>query len=207
MIIALEGIGKQYNSDWIFQNISCRFESNQGYAITGRNGSGKSTLLRILLGNLHPTKGKITWDHEGQRIPENLVFRQMAMVAPYMELIEEFTLKEMLNFHFSFKSLMPGVTKKELISLLDLPQWQHKRISEYSSGMKQRVKLVCALFSDTPVLILDEPVNNLDNAGIDWYLDLIGRVTANRLVIVGSNHRDTEGAFCTHTLDIESYKS
>jgi ABC-type multidrug transport system ATPase subunit len=207
MIITLDGIGKQFNSDWIFRNLSFRFEPNQGTAITGRNGSGKSTLLRILLGNLHPTKGNITWELEGKKIPENIVFREMAMVAPYLELIEEFTLKEMLNFHFSFKSLMPGITKKELISILNFPQWQYKRISQYSSGMKQRVKLICALYSDTPVLILDEPTNNLDHAGIDWYLKLMEKVAPNRLVIVGSNHQDVEGAFCSTTLNIESYKS
>ncbi|MCK9218995.1 MAG: ATP-binding cassette domain-containing protein [Bacteroidales bacterium] len=205
MRIELQHIGKKFNSEWIFRNIFFLFEEQRISAILGRNGSGKSTLLQIVAGNLHPTEGRIVYTYRGKDITNDNIFKYLAMVAPYQELIEEFTIREMLSFHFSFKSYLSGYSHEKAIDLLGFSSIKHKSIHQLSSGMKQRVKLVLALLSDVPLLLLDEPTMNLDKGGIDWYLDLIQQLGKRRTIIICSNMHQTESAFADTNLQIENY--
>ena len=206
MTITLTGIGKKFSTEWIFRDLSTRFDPGKGYAILGRNGSGKSTLLQVLAGNIHPTSGKISYIQKGKEIPDPEIFRHLSLVAPYQELIEEFTLREMLKFHFSFKPIVDGFTVPRITDLLAFPQSRTKQILKYSSGMKQRVKLVCAILSKTPLLFLDEPTTNLDSNGIAWYLNLINDHRKNRTIIVCSNMQQVETGFCEESIQIEDNK-
>ncbi|MFH1160008.1 MAG: ABC transporter ATP-binding protein [bacterium] len=206
MTITLTGIGKKFNTEWIFRGITTTFESGEAVAILGRNGSGKSTFLQVVAGNIHPTAGRITYSLNGTTVSDTDIFRHLSLVAPYEELIEEFTLDEMLRFHFSFKSLLKEYSIPGIIDLLAFSQWKSKPIRKYSSGMKQRVKLACAILSDTSLLFLDEPTTNLDKAGIDWYLELIHRHHKDRTLIVCSNLQEAESGFCGRRIQIEDYK-
>ncbi len=206
MKIQLEQIGKKFSSEWIFRNVAFSFEENSASAILGRNGSGKSTLLQVIAGNIHPTAGKVTYSIGGTNINGENVFRHLTMVAPYLELIEDFTLEEMLRFHFSFKPYLQGYDISSVTGLLDFPAMKYKQIRKFSSGMKQRMKLVLAVLSDVPLILLDEPTMNLDKAGIDWYLELMRKFAGNRTIIVCSNLHQTESAFATKSLQIEDYK-
>ncbi|MCX6281749.1 MAG: ABC transporter ATP-binding protein [Bacteroidetes bacterium] len=207
MNIYLDGIGKKFNTEWIFRNVSLELLSGGTCAILGRNGSGKSTLLQIIAGSIHPTSGTIRYELNGRDIPDNLIFRELAMVAPYLEMIEDFTLEEMLDFHFSFKSYLPGINANKLKDILDLKIRKSKTIRQYSSGMKQRVKLALAFFSDVPLLLLDEPVMNLDKAGMEWYLQLVKEYSGKRTLIICSNQHAQESAFAVKSLQIEDFKS
>ena len=206
MTITLNGIGKKFNSEWIFKSLTTRFESGEKTVITGRNGSGKSTLLQVIAGNIHHTTGTIEYNLNGKSVPDTEIFRYLSLVAPYQELVEDFTLREMLEFHFSFKPLVDGFTISKIIDLLSFSQARTKPILKYSSGMKQRVKLVCALLSDTPLLFLDEPTTNLDKAGIEFYGQLIDDYARDRTIIVCSNMQLVESGFCEREIRIEDYK-
>jgi ABC-type multidrug transport system ATPase subunit len=206
MKIQLEQIGKKFNTEYIFRNVSFTFEENSVSAILGRNGSGKSTLLQVIAGNLHPTAGKITYTKNSLEINGDEIFRHLTMVAPYLEIIEDFTLKEMLEFHFSFKQYLPGYNIASVTDLLEFPSMKHKQIRQFSSGMKQRVKLILAILSDVPLILLDEPTMNLDKAGIDWYLQLVEKFAGNRTIVICSNLHQTESAFASRSLQIEEYK-
>jgi len=206
MDIRLEKIGKKFSTEWIFRNIDFVFPDNSTTAILGRNGSGKSTLLQIICGSLFPTSGKISYHHSGRAIGDHEIFRHITLVAPYQELIEEFTLKEVLEFHFHFKTMLPVYSISKASSLLGFEKIMHKHIRQFSSGMKQRVKLILALLSDVPLLLLDEPTMNLDAAGIDWYLNLINDLGKNRTLVICSNLHRTESGFAQNKLMIEDYK-
>jgi ABC-type multidrug transport system ATPase subunit len=206
MTITLNGIGKKFNTEWIFRNLTDRFEAGERVVITGRNGSGKSTLLQVIAGNIHHSEGSISYTLDGKEIPDTDIFRHLSLVAPYQELIEEFTLREMLEFHFSFKPLVNGITIPFIIDLLAFSQVKSKPVLKYSSGMKQRVKLVCALMTDTPLLFLDEPTTNLDKAGIDFYLQLVEEHARNRTILVCSNMQLVESGFCNREIRVEEYK-
>ena len=206
MTITLENIGRRFNRDWIFRGIDYTFNAGESYAILGPNGSGKSTLIQVLNGSLTPSAGSINFI-EGDNKPVDIeqVFQHLSLAAPYLELIEEFTLTEMIDFHFKFKAYLPGMDNEAVINLLDLPASKHKMIRYFSSGMKQRLKLALAFTADTSMLILDEPTSNLDVQGVDWYLSLIQQYAQNRLTIIGSNQQH-EYSFCAHQLNITDYK-
>jgi ABC-type multidrug transport system ATPase subunit len=205
MKIILQNIGRRFNRDWIFRNIDYTFTGGETYAILGPNGSGKSTLLQVLNGSLAPSTGSINYLLDDKPVEAEAVFNQLTLAAPYLELIEEFTLDEMVDFHFKFKPYRQGMDKEAVISLLALEGGKNKLIKYFSSGMKQRLKLALAFCSDTPMLMLDEPTSNLDKQGVDWYLSLVQKFAADRLTIVCSN-QEHEYSFCRHQLNISDYK-
>lgn len=204
MQIILENLGRRFNKEWIFKEINYVFSQGQQYAILGPNGSGKSTLLSVLLGNLTPSEGKITYKGQEEILPEN-IFNHISLAAPYLDLIEEFTLQETIAFHFKFKRYQHGFDAAAVLDLLALSKAEDKPLKYFSSGMKQRTKLALAFCADTPILVLDEPTSNLDTQGTDWYLNLVEKFAKDRLVLVGSNQA-YEYQFCPHQLNILSYK-
>ncbi|QNL51338.1 ABC transporter ATP-binding protein [Olivibacter sp. SDN3] len=205
MEIILENIGRRFNQDWIFQGINYRFVQGESYAILGPNGSGKSTLLQVILSSLSPSKGKISYINGEDEIDVEQLFPHMALATPYLELIEEFTLRETIDFHFAFKKLWKGMTTDKLVELLGLHQALDREIRYFSSGMKQRTKLALACCADTPLLFLDEPTANLDEKGVAWYQELIRVYGLSRLLVVCSN-QPHEYAFCKYRLLVEDYK-
>ncbi|NNU34380.1 ABC transporter ATP-binding protein [Mucilaginibacter sp. S1162] len=205
MQITLNDIGRRFNRDWIFRGIDYTFNIGESYAILGNNGSGKSTLLAVLNGSLGPSKGTINYSVEGKDLDVEQLFQYLSLAAPYLELIEEFSLEEMIDFHFKFKTYKAGIDKAAIIELLSLPGSSNKLIRYFSSGMKQRLKLALAFCADTPILMLDEPTSNLDARGVEWYLNLVQQFAKDRLTIVCSN-QEHEYSFCQHRLSITDYK-
>ncbi len=203
--IILEAAGRRFNRDWIFKNISYTFTNNGAYAILGANGSGKSTLLAVVSGSLSASAGKVFYFDDDKSIDESLFYEKISLAAPYLELIEEFTLLEMINFHFRFKKRVNNIADEELLVLLQLEKHRNKEIKYFSSGMKQRVKLGLAFLSDTPVLLLDEPTANLDESSIKWYHNMVENYAKNRLTLVCSN-QPHEYQFCTNFINLADYK-
>lgn len=203
MNISLSNIGKRFNREWIFRNLSYNFLAPKKYAITGSNGSGKSTLLQVIAGSASSNEGNIQYSIFNTPCSNEEHYRHISIAAPYLELIEEMTANELLDFHTAFKSL--SVSKTEALQIVGLDKAANKQIRYYSSGMKQRLKLAQAFFSNTPVLLLDEPTTNLDAEGIALYQNLIQNHSKEKLVIISSN--DTiEYEFCDEVIRIADYK-
>lgn len=133
------------------------------------------------------------------------IYKYVSLCAPYLELVEEMTLEEFLGFHQSFKPFLPGITTAAIIHAIGLEKAVHKQIRFYSSGMRQRVKLAQCIFSDTAIVLLDEPCTNLDAAGISLYHSLMDEYCKHRLVLVSSND-EVEYKFCGHLLNMGDYK-
>jgi ABC-type multidrug transport system ATPase subunit len=205
MKVSLTDAGKRFNRDWIFRHLSYTFEEGNSYAITGPNGSGKSTLLQVISGSMMNNEGVIQWSDKNAVIATEEIFQHVSLCAPYLDVVEEMTLKEFLEFHEAFKPYLPGITIESIADMVGLNKATNKQIRYYSSGMKQRVKLAQAIFSNTSLLLLDEPCTNLDAAGIELYHDLIEKYCRDRLVIVSSND-EVEYRFCNKQISISDYK-
>ena len=201
MNISLDNAGKRFNREWIFRHIDYRFIQGKSYAITGPNGSGKSTLIQLICGVSIMSEGSIVFDH----LKPEEVYKNISISAPYLQLVEEMTLYEFLHFHSGLKNWLPSVTVKSLISYIGLEESAHKQIRYFSSGMKQRVNLAQAIFSDVPIVLLDEPTTNLDDEGILLYRKLTTEFGNNRLFIVSSNDKQ-DYEFCDEVLDMKNYK-
>ena len=212
MKIDLSQAGKRFNREWIFRNATIEFQQHISYAITGPNGSGKSTILQCIAGMMQLSEGTIQYangnpakDGASGQLANEHAYKHVSFCAPYLELIEEMTLIEFLNFHSGFKDFLPGIDVEKIIDLLELKEAAGKQIRYYSSGMKQRVKLAQAIFSDTVILLLDEPCSNLDVQGIELYHSLINDYCKERLVIVSSND-EVEYNFTNERINILDYK-
>lgn len=205
MKIHLESLGKRYQRHWVFRGITHEFAKGSRTAILGQNGSGKSTLVRIIAGMQPPSTGKVAWFDKETATEQQDIFRQVAFCAPGMELPEELTLEEALQFHFSFKRPLQGITIGAIIETIGLKAAAKKPLADYSSGMKQRVKLAQAIFSEAQLLLLDEPCTNLDEAGVGQYLEWIDRYAQGRTIIVASND-PREYRFCEEELLMRDFQ-
>jgi ABC-type multidrug transport system ATPase subunit len=184
MRIELDKVSKKFGSQWIFRNISAAFDSGKPYAIVGPNGSGKSTLLKIISGIVTPNEGIVSYSTADKAISTDEVYSLLSYSAPYLDLPEELTISEIIDFHQSMKQFK-GIIASELLNVLDIPA--DKQIRDCSSGMKQRVKFALAYYTDSKLLLLDEPTANMDHHWRDWTLDLIKSRTIERVTIICSN--------------------
>lgn len=203
--ISLTNAGKRFNRDWIFRGLHYTFTSGNAYAVTGPNGSGKSTLLQCIAAAVQSNEGAIEYRLNNTVISHDDVYKYVAIVAPYLEVIEEMTVAEFLTFHASFKPLLATVSIQQIIEEIGLGAAAGKQIRFYSSGMKQRVKMAQAIFSAVPVLLLDEPCTNLDATGYELYHTLIKKYCSDKLIIVSSNDKN-EYDFCKEVISITDYK-
>lgn len=206
MTITLNKSGKKYHREWIFRNLDIQLESRSKWVILGPNGSGKSTLLQIISGAIGLTEGEVIYQLNNQLISSENVFKSVSFCAPYLELIEEFTLQEIIDFHFNFKKVKNGLSKTEVLELSGLQSKKNSVFKYFSSGMKQRIKLTLAILSDTEILLLDEPCSNLDSNAVDWFQKLVSQFAMDRMIIVASNNQENEFSFCDRRISMENLK-
>lgn len=203
--ISIEGLSKRFNSEWIFRNFSYEFKSGSVYAVTGPNGSGKSTLLSVLWGQVPQTSGTLTYKVDGFPISPDEIFKHVAIAAPYMDLIEDLTLMECLDFHFKLKKVRNNLTHHEILDKLYLAENRDKFIRNFSSGMKQRLKLGLAMFTEAPVVYLDEPGSHLDAFAFNWYRSQLAALPHETIVFIGSNEQ-AEYETASQIIDLRSLK-
>jgi len=199
MKIVTENLGKRFNREWVFRNLNYEFNSGNCYAITGPNGSGKSTLMQVLWGQMQPSTGSVNYSLPDQ----SEIFKSVAIATPYMDLIEEFTLEEMIQFHFKFKKCRLPI--EEILQRTELESSRLKPISTFSSGMRQRLKLALAFYSECELLFLDEPCTNLDKKSIEWYHSQLSQVSSQVTAFVASN-QEIEYPSSSVKIDILAYK-
>ncbi len=204
-MITLNNAGKKFSREWIFRGLSYEFKTGNPVAITGPNGSGKSTLVKAIAGTIPLNEGSVRYRKDGQPVPEEGWYQLTGISAPYLELIEEFTLSESIDFHIRFRPFTEGMTPPEFISRLGLEKHTNKYIRDFSSGMKQKLKLGFAFFTRNEVLILDEPTANIDQKGCEWYMEEVEKLIPERVVIISSNE-PREYAFCTELLSVMDFK-
>ncbi|MBS1508215.1 MAG: ATP-binding cassette domain-containing protein [Bacteroidetes bacterium] len=199
MKIVADKLGKRFNREWVFRNFSYEFDSGNFYAITGPNGSGKSTLMQVLWGQMQPSAGTLAYSS----VEPSEIYTTISIAAPYLDLIEEFTLQEMVEFHFKFKK--PRLPLGRLFEISGLQPAMHKQVSTFSSGMRQRLKLLLAFYAEAEALFLDEPTTNLDQNSIGWYKEHLALIPKETIVLIASN-QEHEYPASAHKVDILHYK-
>jgi ABC-type multidrug transport system ATPase subunit len=198
--LVIQGFGKKFNRNWIFRDVHLELNRGEYLAISGGNGSGKSTFIQCVLGTTGPTTGTSDLYVAGKILEEDRYSNQFSIAAPYAGLFEDFTLRESIQFHTKFKRLEGGMDPEKFAEVIGLSQHIDKPILQYSSGMKQRVKLGLALYSEVSVILLDEPCSHLDERGIVWYKEQISVRKEGKIVLVASNNMETETFFCKRVL-------
>lgn len=205
MQISAQNLGKKFSNEWIFRNLNYEFQSGESYTFVGANGSGKSTLLQVLSGFIPHSEGEIHYQIGEKNLEIDNYYKHLVIAAPYLELIEDFTLAEIIDFHVQFKPFKNNLSVSDFTDFIELPQAKNKAVKFFSSGMKQRVKLGLAFWSDSEILMLDEPTSNLDVKATEWYLKNVQEHSKDRLLMICSN-QPNEYEFCKNILNIQDYK-
>jgi ABC-type multidrug transport system ATPase subunit len=204
MDVLVDRLGKRFNRKWIFRNLSTRILSGQKLAVAGPNGSGKSTLLKILAGALPQSEGTCSFFLHDRTLKEDEVPRQITFTGPYMELIDELTLREHMRFHTRFRKLRTTTDYHHIPEILGKNFNWEMPVRTMSSGMMQRLKLYIALCTEARVVFLDEPTTNLDEEGKAWFESTLADHCVGSTVIIASNdpfdHRS-----CTERIFLPDY--
>ena len=206
-ILKVNNIGKKFRKEWIFRNVSLEVSTGHCMAVLGTNGSGKSTFLKIVCGFMTSSEGHVQLENENGEVPPEHHYRLLSFAAPYLDLVHCMTLEENISYYAVHKPLKDQVSTKEVIRMMQLEAHSGKPFRSFSSGMKQRVKLGLAIFADTPVLLLDEPLSNMDADGFAWYQKILEEHKSERIVMICSNNVQAETELCTETLKITDFKS
>jgi ABC-type multidrug transport system ATPase subunit len=206
MEIIAQEVGKKFGNEWVIKNFNHHFTSDNPCVILGGNGSGKSTLLKIIAGFMQAGKGHISYKNNNVSINKEHVYEYISYAAPYLELVEEFTCIESIEFQQKFKPFINAIPAIEVLAISGLEYASHKTLKVFSSGMKQRLKLSLAILANSPVLLLDEPCSNLDSNAIDWYQNMLTQYAKDKLVIICSNHLQYEYQICKEQINTASFK-
>jgi ABC-type multidrug transport system ATPase subunit len=127
--ISVENIGKKFVREWIFRNASFDLLAGEKYTFVGPNGSGKSTLMQLLTGMFPVSEGVIKYtDASGKDIETDHWYKHIVIAAPYMELVEEFTLREQVRFHSKFKPLKKNISLPEFEDFIQLTHASDKLV-------------------------------------------------------------------------------
>ncbi len=185
-------IGKKFGKNWVFRNLNFEVKADCMTAIVGKNGAGKSTLLQIISGYLTPSEGSVQIDNTSLEEAEIGI----TLIGPYTETVEEFTLREFLDFHQKFKQATISVD--EMAQRASLPL--DKQILDFSTGMKQRTKLITAFYFENDLILMDEPTSNLDEEGFQWWKNSLEFIE-NKLVVIASNDQK-EIETCSNRLSL-----
>ncbi len=207
MRISLLSVSKHFGREVVFRDLSHVFEAGSRTAILGPNGSGKSTLLQLIAGASIPTAGGVVHDLNGTAIDQEEVYRHVSIAAPYLNLYEDLSLCETIENHARFKPLRASITSTDVARLAYLDAAWDKPVRNFSSGMKQRLKLALAILSDTPLLLLDEPASNLDAQAVEWFQQMLKKHMEGRTLLVASNRQAAETLLCGSTIDIQMHRS
>jgi ABC-type multidrug transport system ATPase subunit len=206
MKIIATDVEKKFRKEWIFKKLHGTYFSGKSYALVGPNGTGKSTLLKILAQFSLPTHGKVEFfQTDGTIIPTDKAHQYIAFAAPYVDVIEEYTLNELIVFLQNLGFISADLDLLNFEKYMELSPGKTKLIKNYSSGMRQKIKLACALLSTRPILCLDEPTSNLDEQAKQWF---IAKLAENRskMIFIASNEA-LEIGLCDHQIAIADYKN
>lgn len=204
MQVQLVNIAKRFQYRFIIENCNLTLDAGKCYGLKGANGSGKSTLLKIIAGYLSPSNGELHYRIGKESISRDDVYKYLSFAAPYTDLVDEMNLGELLAFYQKHKKMYSEYDHHSFSDVMAKEYEEDMFLSEYSSGMYQRVRLCLACLSDVPLLLLDEPTSYLDKEAKAWYFDLMKKYRKDKTILICSN--DLEDFLdCDEVFDIQQW--
>lgn len=198
---------KKYINKLVFKGVNFELVKGDSLAVTGCNGSGKSTLVKIISGLIKQSSGEIILTVNGKEIIQEKRFMHYGLISPYLNLYDELTAYENLKFFYKvkFNGGKDDEKIKDLLEKVKLINRKDDFVKDYSSGMKQRLKLAFSVLSNPAVLFMDEPRTNLDEEGISIAYKIAEEQKKRGILIIATNEKEDTG-FCNKFLNVEDYK-
>ena len=199
--IRLHQLGRRFQRQWLFRSVDAEFSKGDRVAVLGGNGSGKSSITSMIAGFLSPSEGKIEWSNKGETIPSEDWWEKIAWCSPALDLPLGLSIEEVVDLYCQMRGLRSNWSKESVLQALELNAHLSKPLSQLSSGMRQRVKLMMAFSIQAEVLILDEPTAHLDAQSIAWYKRQLVEAQ-HHFVFIASNHDENEIVLCNKCIEI-----
>ncbi len=204
--IRFDNVGKAFGTRKVFEGVSASFDAGDRVAVLGPNGSGKSTLLRIAAGLLRPSHGKVSINqNDGNAVSRDFHSRTIGYLAPYVQFYKDFTARENLEFLRALRADVPRQRIDDVLREVALLDRGGDLAGSYSSGMLQRLRLAAAILHKPEVLLLDEPVANLDEAGVALIETAITQTSENGGVVLIATNRMDVARRCGVSLNIADF--
>lgn len=196
-----DSLTKRYGKKSVLNGISFSYEGTI-LGIAGANGSGKTTLLKCLTGLLKPSSGSVTWKIHGEIINRADLKPHLGYTAPYIQLYEELTVSENLQFLSDLGNHAGSFGLNELLRKFDADDFADSLYGNLSTGQQQRIKLAASAVKDPSILILDEPGSNLDQQGKKLVENMVHEYAQKgKMTIIASNQSD-ELKLCNKIIDL-----
>ena len=208
--IVCNKLSKSFSGKSIFKNLDLKISAKESLTVTGRNGTGKSTLVKVLAGLILQSKGSILINENNVALQKENWFAKTGLLSPYFNLYDELTGFENLDFFYKLKSNGKEKSGNEekvnsLLNEVNLFDKKNEQVKNYSSGMKQRLKLAFAVINKPDILFMDEPRSNLDKYGIE-IMNRIALDHKERGILIIATNDEEDKQLCDKSLNIEDYK-
>jgi ABC-type multidrug transport system ATPase subunit len=199
MELQLIDIGKRYANHWLFRHVQMSLTTGDVLSVQGGNGFGKSTLMQIIYGFIEPSEGQVLIDGKSD-FKANQLF---SYTGPYMELPMSCSIEEIHALYSKANKI--EVSLEAFYDYTQLKFSKQSPIQFMSSGQIQKLKTALCFCSTSPILLLDEPLSNIDHAGELWYKNCLNNLN-NKIVVIAGNY-EQEFSSAKHHLDLKQYKT
>lgn len=201
--IEVQNVVKRFRDQVVLKNVSISFEKGKIHGIVGRNGSGKTVLFKCICGLMHPEEGVILVN--GKRVGRDVDMPEdIGAIIEAPGFLPNYSGYKNLRF---LANIRRKIGKEEILNVLKtvgLDPESRKHVGKYSLGMRQRLGIAQAIMEDPEILILDEPMNGLDNAGVqDIRALLLELKTQGKTILLASHNHEDIAALCdtVHEMD------
>lgn len=205
-IIKVDKVIKKFGSDIALSNVSIEFERGKIYGIIGRNGAGKTVLFKTMIGFLKPTSGRVIVD--GKEIGKDTNFADnIGIIIETPGFLSSYSGYKNLEYLASIKNMIGGKEIKESMERVGLDPNSKKKVGKYSLGMRQRLGIAQAIMENPDILILDEPMNGLDNQGVEDVREiLLNLKDEGKSIILASHNKEDIEVLCDEVYEMDHGK-
>ena len=203
-MIEVREVSKQFKEREVLHKISLTLEGGKIYGLVGRNGSGKTMLMKCVCGFVQPTSGEILFD--GKKLGQDMDFApETGVIIETPGFIKYQSGLENLS---NLASIQRKIKKDEMIEvmkLVGLDPYSKLKVGKYSLGMRQRLGIAQAIMENPNYLILDEPMNGLDNQGVeDVRKLLLDLKEQGKTILIASHNREDIDVLCDHVWEMDN---
>ena len=202
-LISVKNVTKAFKNVLALKNVSFEFEKGKIHGIVGRNGSGKTVLFKCICGLMYPDQGEIIVD--GKRIGKDVDMpKNIGSIIEAPGFLLNYSGYKNLSF---LANINRKITKDDILAAMEavgLGQVGKKYVGKYSLGMRQRLGIAQAIMEHPQILILDEPMNGLDNKGVEDIRQLLLQLREEgKTILLASHNMDDISVLCdtVHTMD------
>lgn len=205
-IITVDGLTKTFKRHDVLKDVCVAFEANKIHGIIGRNGSGKTMLFKCILGLMPFSRGQITV--RGKRVGRNIdVPENIGMIIEGPGFLPNHSGYANLRLLSRIRGIAGRCEIEAAMASVALDPTSRKWVAKYSMGMRQRLCIAQAIMEDPDILILDEPMNGLDNRGVDDMRKLLQRLRERgKTILIASHNMEDIGCLCDEVYEMDEGK-